>query len=66
MSRGCGTGLGLGIWSLDFLKMPHTMPFAGQENKWFTILIIISLPFYVLFRLLKGDLPDIKDINSNS
>jgi hypothetical protein len=38
------------------------MPFAGQEHKWFTILLFIGLPFYVLFRLIKGDLPDLKDV----
>ena len=46
--------------------MPHTMPFAGQENKWFTILLIISLPFYVIFRLIEGSLPDIKDVGPKS
>lgn len=46
--------------------MPHTMPFASQEDKWFTILIIIGLPFYVLFRLIKGNLPFVKDIGSKN
>jgi len=46
--------------------MPYTMPFAEQENKWFTVLIILGLPFYVLFRLIKGELPNLKDIGPKS
>jgi len=37
--------------------MPHSMPFGEQENKWFTFVLIIILPFYVLFKILKNDLP---------
>jgi hypothetical protein len=37
--------------------MPHTMPYKEQEDRWFSILIFIALPFYVFFRFLKGKLP---------
>jgi len=42
------------------------MPFAEQKGKWFTILIFIGLPFYVFFRLLKGDLPDLKNVSQKN
>ena len=37
--------------------MPHTMPLAEQENKWFLVILVIALPFFVFFKILKKDLP---------
>lgn len=36
--------------------MPYSMPFLGQKNKWFTVLILIGLPFYVFYKFIKKDL----------
>jgi len=36
--------------------MPHSMPYGEQSNKWFTILIIAGLPFYIVYKWLKNDL----------
>ncbi|MBU1102146.1 hypothetical protein KJ853_00625 [Patescibacteria group bacterium] len=37
--------------------MPYSMPFGGQDDKWFSILIIISLPLYLFYKIVKNDLP---------
>jgi len=36
------------------------MDFESQSNKWFSILIFIGLPFLVLWRLYKDDLPNLR------
>jgi hypothetical protein len=41
--------------------MPHSMPFSQQENKWFSILIMAALPFIVLYKWVKDDLPYLKN-----
>ncbi|MBU4142875.1 hypothetical protein KJ590_02640 [Patescibacteria group bacterium] len=38
------------------------MPYKDQKGKWFTILIFIALPFYVLFRYLQGKLPPLSQV----
>ncbi|MDD2753389.1 MAG: hypothetical protein PHT44_02165 [Candidatus Portnoybacteria bacterium] len=38
------------------------MPFKNQKDKWFTVLIFLALPFYVLFRLLKRKLPPLSQV----
>ncbi len=42
--------------------MPHNMAFGGQSNKWFSVLILVVLPFIVFFKAITGQLPNIKDI----
>jgi len=43
--------------------MPYSFPsFGAQSGKWFTVFIVIGLPFYVFFRLVKNDLPHLKDV----
>jgi len=37
--------------------MPHSMPFSEQSNKWFSVMIFIGLPFLVIYRWAKGELP---------
>lgn len=44
--------------------MPRTLPFRTQKHKWFTVLIFLILPFYVLYRLVSGTLPDLKDVGN--
>jgi len=36
------------------------MPYGEQKNKWFTILIFAGLPFYIIYKWLKDDLPRLK------
>ena len=38
------------------------MPYGEQKSKWFSWLLFISLPFYLIYRLIKNDLPDLKDV----
>lgn len=46
--------------------MPYSFPsFGDQSHKWFTILIIISLPLYIFIRLAKKDLPYLRDVGPN-
>ena len=42
--------------------MPHTMPFKNQQDKWFTVLIFLALPFLVTFRYLSGKLPPLSQV----
>ncbi|KKS26237.1 MAG: hypothetical protein UU87_C0003G0157 [Parcubacteria group bacterium GW2011_GWA2_42_11] len=37
------------------------MPFKDQKHKWFSILIFIALPFIVFYRLIKGELPRLRN-----
>jgi|GEM_PF-2021209 len=41
--------------------MPYTDPFSEQKNQWFSILIFIGLPFFILWRLFKNELPDLRE-----
>jgi len=45
---------------LSEADMPHSMPFSEQKNKWFAILIFASLPFFVIYKWIKKDLPQVK------
>jgi len=44
--------------------MSEPMPFGGQDHKWFSVLIFIGLPFVIFYRIIKKDLPSLKEINS--
>ena len=46
--------------------MPHSMSFKGQKNKWFSVLIFTYLPFYVVYKYLKGDLPSLKELEEKN
>jgi len=43
--------------------MPYSMPFSGQKHKWFSILLMAGLPFFVIYRWMSGNLPYIQDPN---
>jgi len=43
--------------------MPYTMPFSGQKYKWISLIFMAGLPFFVLYRWMKGDLPYIENPN---
>ncbi|MBI4708959.1 MAG: hypothetical protein HY764_01995 [Candidatus Portnoybacteria bacterium] len=36
------------------------MNYSGQSNKWFSVLILAGLPFWIIYRWLKNDLPHIE------
>jgi hypothetical protein len=38
------------------------MEFSKQEHKWFSIILFIILPFYAFYKILKGDLPPLKNV----
>jgi len=38
------------------------MPFKTQDDKWFTFLIFLALPFLVMFKYLKGQLPPLSRV----
>jgi len=42
--------------------MPYSMPFSEQKHKWFTVVLFIILPFYVLFKLIRGELPSLDKV----
>jgi len=42
--------------------MPHSMDFPGQANKWFSMVIFISLPFIVCLRIITGKVPPLSEI----
>jgi hypothetical protein len=49
------------LTSINF--MPYSFPkFGDQPGNWFTVLIVIGLPFYIFFRLAKNDLPYLRDV----
>ncbi|MFH0852373.1 MAG: hypothetical protein V1845_02120 [bacterium] len=43
--------------------MPYSMPYSEQKNRWFSLLLIAGLPFFVIFKWVKGDLPYIQNPN---
>jgi len=42
------------------------MPFSGQKHKWFSIILMTGLPFFVIYRWMNGNLPYIKDVNKKN
>jgi hypothetical protein len=42
--------------------MPHSVPFGEQEDKWFSILIFIGLPFFIIYKVFKKELPHLSEI----
>jgi hypothetical protein len=36
--------------------MPHSMQYSGQKYKWFTWAIVVALPFYVAYKIIKNEL----------
>lgn len=43
--------------------MPHSMPFGGQKYKWISLIFMVGLPFFVLYRWMKGGLPFVENPN---
>lgn len=42
--------------------MPYAMPWSGQPHKWFSIVIFIGLPFYVLYKSMTKSLPSLREV----
>ncbi len=38
------------------------MPFGEQSNKWFSFLILLGLPFFITYKIIKKDLPPLSEI----
>lgn len=46
--------------------MPHSQPFKYQPHKWFSVLLILMLPFYVFYKWITGDLPDLRNVGKKT
>jgi len=42
--------------------MPYSMPWGEQSDKWFSVILFVVLPFYVFYKIIKKDLPALKNV----